>query len=42
MPACDGEAPPDALAAHYTRAGDGEGIYQENGYGPSPTNLLTE
>jgi quercetin dioxygenase-like cupin family protein len=28
--------------AHYTRAGDGEVIYQENGYGPSPTNLLTE
>jgi quercetin dioxygenase-like cupin family protein len=27
---------------HYTRAGDGEVIYQENGYGPSPTNLVTE
>ena len=27
---------------HYTRAGDGEVIYQENGYGPSPTKLLTE
>jgi quercetin dioxygenase-like cupin family protein len=31
-----------AGVAHYTRAGDGEVIYQENGYGPSPTNLLTE
>jgi quercetin dioxygenase-like cupin family protein len=27
---------------HYTRAGDGEVIYQENGYGPSPTNLVAE
>ena len=27
---------------HYTRAADGEVIYQENGYGPSPTNLVTE
>ena len=31
-----------AGVAHYTRAGDGEVIYQENGYGPSPTNLLAE
>ena len=31
-----------AGVAHYTRAGDGEVIYQENGYGPSPTNLVTE
>ena len=31
-----------AGVAHYTRAGDGEVIYQENGYGPSPTNLLTD
>lgn len=31
-----------AGVVHYTRAGDGEVIYQENGYGPSPTNLLTE
>lgn len=31
-----------AGVAHYTRAGDGEVIYQENGSGPSPTNLLTE
>jgi quercetin dioxygenase-like cupin family protein len=27
---------------HYTRAGDGEVIYQENGYGPSPTHLIAE
>ena len=27
---------------HYTRAGNGEVIYQENGYGPSPTNLVAE
>lgn len=27
---------------HYTRAGDGEVTYQENGFGPSPTNLLAE
>jgi quercetin dioxygenase-like cupin family protein len=27
---------------HYTRAADGEVIYQENGFGPSPTNLVTE
>lgn len=25
---------------HYTRAGEGEVVYQENGFGPSPTNLL--
>jgi quercetin dioxygenase-like cupin family protein len=31
-----------AGVAHYTRAGDGEVIYQENGCGPSATNLLTE
>jgi quercetin dioxygenase-like cupin family protein len=27
---------------HYVRADDGEVIYQENGFGPSPTNLLPE
>jgi|HubBroStandDraft_5_1064220.scaffolds.fasta_scaffold1106605_1 quercetin dioxygenase-like cupin family protein len=27
---------------HYTRAAEGEVIYQENGFGPSPTNLVTE
>ena len=27
---------------HYTRAGDGEVIYQENGYGPSPTELVRD
>jgi quercetin dioxygenase-like cupin family protein len=31
-----------AGSPHYTRAGDGEVTYQENGYGPSPTNLVTE
>ncbi len=27
---------------HYTRAADGEVVYQENGSGPSPTVLFTE
>ena len=27
---------------HYTRAGDGEVLYQENGLGPSPTILLSQ
>jgi quercetin dioxygenase-like cupin family protein len=31
-----------ANTPHYTRAGDGEVIYQENGDGPSPVNYLPE
>ncbi len=31
-----------AGVAHYTRAGDGEVIYQENGFGPSPTILVPQ
>ncbi|MGM4902760.1 cupin domain-containing protein [Tardiphaga sp. 866_E4_N2_1] len=31
-----------AGSPHYVRAGAGEVIYQENGFGPSPTKLLSD